>query len=66
MTQPRIELPEEDFFRAYISRLCDFIVGRNSQKGNSDGLCKQAKNDEKIFYLGEQNCLFRKFPKRKF
>ena len=32
----------------------------------NDGLCKQAKNSEKIFYLEKQNCLFRKFSKRKF
>ena len=28
-----------------------------------DGLCNQSKNDEKFFYLEEQNCLFKNFQK---
>jgi len=32
----------------------------NSKKGNFDGLCNSAKNDQIFFSPGEQNCLFRK------
>ena len=44
----------------------DGVLKRKFQKRKFDGLCKQAKNDENFFRLEKQNCLFRKFQKRKF